>query len=120
MSEVHPEPEHNRRATDRSMSARIAWNPTVNLAHIAATITIIAAVVSAAMWIADANKALQQYVASVDAKTAANAVRIEAILRDRETVKERLDRMNINMRRIEGKVDEINNYLRNRNGIPNK
>lgn len=120
MSEVHPEPEHNRRATDRSMSARIAWSPTVNLAHIAATLTMVAAVLSAAMWIADANKALQQYVASVDAKTAANSVRIKAIIRDRDNINDRLDRMNGNMRRIEGKVDEINNYLRNRNGIPGK
>lgn len=45
MTEMHPQPEEHRRAEDHSAIARVAYSPWANIAHLAATATLLLSVI---------------------------------------------------------------------------
>jgi len=89
-----------QRSDDRTLSARIAFDPRVNIGHVLTTITLLFTLVGGLLW-------LNRMIERNRAESALNEQSIKQIQQNRFTMQRQLER-------IEGKVDEANRFLRNR------
>ena len=127
----HPHPEKHQRAEDQTISARVAHSPYANIAHLAATVTLLLTVLGFGARFytevqtttentkrqdavlqdlrTDTNR-LQVKMSSVKTTVKANGKDIDRVekqaAQDRKEILKRLDVLNLN-------VNELNRYLRN-------